>query len=141
VKAVLSGVLLAVTVLTVFSCASAPTKPLGPGEVRLLRMDFPDPSEVRRNLRYTVDIKYEAQGGPEITRVCIQWTGYTLNCVKALDYGNGLLGADVVAPSAVGSYAVKAYVYYTRDGKMEQSNVVEAPVQVKGEKPPQTQTR
>ena len=133
-KAVLSGVLLAVTVLTVFSCAGVPTT-LGPGEVRLLRMDFPDPSEVRRNLRYTVDIKYEAQGGPEITRVCIQWTGYTLNCVKALDYGNGLLRADVVVPSVMGSYAVKAYIYYARDGKMEQSNVVEAPVQVKGEKP------
>jgi len=134
VKAVLSGVLLAVTVLTVFSCAGAPTT-LGPGEVRLLRMDFPDPSEVRKNSRYTVDIKYEAQGGPEITRVCIQWTGYTLNCVKALDYGNGLLRADVVVPSVMGSYAVKAYIYYARDGKMEQSNVVGAPVQVKGEKP------
>jgi len=140
VKAVLSGVLLAVTVLTVFSCASAPTKPLGPGEVRLLRMDFPDPSDVRRNLRYTVEIKYEAPGEPEITRVCIQWTGYTLNCMKALDYGNGLLRTDVVAPSVVGSYAVKAYIYYARDGKTEQSNVVEAPVQVKGEKPP-TPTR
>jgi len=99
-----------------------------------LRMDFPDPSEVRRNLQYTVDIKYEAQGGPEITRICIQWTSYALNCMKALNYGNGVLITDVVAPSAPGSYAAKVYVYYTRDGKIEQSNVVETPVQVKGDK-------
>ena len=39
-----------VMVLMVASCATVPTDPLGPGEVRLLNINFPDYSEVRKNL-------------------------------------------------------------------------------------------
>jgi len=135
-KLILTGVLLGVVVLMVSSCAGVPTEPLSPGEVRILGMDFLDTSEVRKEVRYMIGIKFDAQGGPEITRACVQWTGYGLNCMKVLDYGNGLIRADVLTPSVPGSYAVKVYVYYVRNGKMEQSNVVTTPVEVKGEKKP-----
>ena len=85
---------------------------------------------------YVASIKFEAEGGPEITRVCLQWTGYGTTCTKVLDYGNGLLRAEILAPEVPGSYAVKFYVYYVKNGKIEQSNIMETPVEVKGEKKP-----
>ena len=131
-KSLLIGVFVGgVIVLMVCSCATVPKEPLGPGEVRLLSLDFP--SEVRKDSQYVVSIRFEAEGGPEISTVCIQWAGLGSKCTKALDYGNGLLRADVLAPATPGSYKVKAQVYYVRNGKVEQSNIVETPVDVKGE--------
>ena len=136
-KSILIGILMgALILLMISSCATVPTEPLGPGEVRLLRMDIPDASEFRKDARYVVTIQFEAEGGPEITRVCLQWTGYGTTCTKVLDYGNGLLRAEIPAPEVPGSYAVKSYVYYLRNGKIEVSNVIVTPVNVKGEKKP-----
>ena len=135
-KLILMGVVLGTIVLMVCSCASVPTEPLSPGEIRLLAMDFSDASEVRKEQRYTVDVKFDAQGAPEITRACFQWSGYGSNCMKPLDYGNGLIKAEILAPSVPGSYSIKTYIYYVRNGKMEQSNAVTTPVAVKGEKKP-----
>ena len=136
-KSILIGALMGVLVLLMISsCATVPTEPLGPGEVRLLKMDFPDDSDIRKNTRYVVSIKFEAEGGPEITRVCVQWTGYGTACSKVLDYGNGILRAEVLAPGVPGSYAVKSYVYYVRNGKIEQSNLVQTPVNLKGDRMP-----
>jgi hypothetical protein len=136
-KSALIDVLMgAVILLMISSCATVPTEPLGPGEVRLLKMDFPDESEIRKDFRYLVTIQFEAEGGPEITRVCLQWTGYGTTCTKVLDYGNGMLKAEFPVPEVPGSYAAKSYVYYMRNGKIETSNVIVTPVNVKGEKKP-----
>ena len=131
-KSFLIGVLVGGVIgLMVSSCATVSKEPLGPGEVRLLSLDFP--SEVRKDSQYVVSIRFEAEGGPEISTVCIQWAGLGSKCTKVLDYGNGLLKADVLTPAAPGSYKVKAQVYYVRNRKVEQSNIVETPVDVKGD--------
>jgi hypothetical protein len=133
-KSMLMGVIMgAVMLLTIFSCATVPTEPLGPGEVRLLAVNFPDPGEVKQRGRCVVNIEFETAGNSEITRVYVGWGGSRSHYIDKINvnYANRLITVDIPTPDSVGSYGIKTYVYYARDGKIQQSNVVETSVNVK----------
>ncbi len=59
----------------VFSCATVPSGPLAPGEVRLIGMDIPHEEGIIRNLPFVVTIHFEVDGKPEIRRACFYWSG------------------------------------------------------------------
>jgi len=119
--------------LTISSCAttSAEREPLGPGEIRLIGANFPEFGGIKKNVKYPVDIKFEADGRPEVTRVCVNWNVYNAGCGPLLDinYGTGVLRADVPTPMD-GLYMFRAYVYYTRHEISVRSNAVEIPVTI-----------
>jgi hypothetical protein len=59
-------ILISGVILFVSSCATAPTGPIAPGEVRLLKTDIPHEGTIKRNLRFIVNINFEADGKPEV---------------------------------------------------------------------------
>lgn len=131
-KSTLIGVLVSVVILLmVSSCATVPTEPLGSGELRLLGVSFTEFGAIKRNLRYVVNIKFEADGSPEITRACVYWNVYGPSCVNVMDvsYGDGIIRADVPTPMD-GLYTFKIFVYYIRGGRTQRSNAVEIQVSV-----------
>jgi hypothetical protein len=130
-RAVLIGVLMGVGVFMVSSCATVPPEPLVQGELRLLEMNFVEIAAIRQGVDHQVDIKFEADGRPEVTRACFYWSGDGPHCtnVKDVSYGSGIINVIVPAPLK-GAYVFKAYVYYMRDGKTLRSNPVETPVHI-----------
>ena len=52
--------------LFVSSCATTPTGPVAPGELRLLKIDIPYEGSIKRSLRFVVNINFEADGKPEV---------------------------------------------------------------------------
>ena len=126
--ALVCGVLLSM----VSSCATVPDEPLNPGQVRLIGVMFPEiGGNIKKNVKYPVNIKFEAEGRPEITRVCIYWGVYGPTCLEVMEvnYGTGIVSAFVPTPTS-GQYEFKAFVYYIRDGRSLRSNMVEIPVDV-----------
>jgi hypothetical protein len=123
----IGGVLLFV----VSSCATVPKEPLSPGELRLLGLEFPEFGAIKQNVQYSVNLKFEADGRPEITRACVYWGVYGPSCgnVSNVNHGTGIVTAFVPTPM-VGTYTFKAFVYYLRDGRTVRSNMVEAPITV-----------
>jgi hypothetical protein len=117
--------------LIVSSCATVPDEPLAPGQLRLTGVRFPDVGGVKTNLKYVVNLKFEADGRPEITRVCVYWSVYGPSCEDPMEvnYGNGTLSSFVRTPLK-GQYSFKAYVYYLRNGVSLRSNMVEIPMDV-----------
>ena len=130
-RAVLIGVLMGACVLMVSSCATVPQEPLMQGELRLLGMNFVEIGAIRQFVDHQVDIKFEADGRPEVTRACFYWSEDGPHCttVKDVNYGSGIINVIVPAPLK-GAYAFKAYIYYMREGKTLRSNAVETPVHI-----------
>ena len=114
------------------SCATAPTGPIAPGEVRLLRIDLPPAGSFRRNLPLTVDIVFEADGKPEIKTACFYWSGDGPYCFKVLDVNYGSPGTISVEPRAQGSgiYVLEVYVLYIRGGKTQPTKKISSPISV-----------
>jgi hypothetical protein len=114
------------------SCATVSTKPLASGEVRLLRIDIPEIGDLRANLQYPVDISFEADNRPEITRACFSWSGDGPYCFKVTDvnYGSGKIRVDFRSTSNSGSYILRSYVLYVRDGRTTKTNSVATRVSV-----------
>jgi hypothetical protein len=132
-KPIFMVVLMAVAVLfMVPSCATVSTKPLAPGEVRLLGINTPEIGELRANLQYLVNISFEADGRPEITRACFSWSGEGPYCFKVTDvnYGSGTIKVDFRSPANTGHYTLESYVLYIRDGRTRSTNVVRTYVSV-----------
>jgi hypothetical protein len=123
-------VLLAAVGALVFSCATVPSGPLGPGEVRLIGMDVPHQESIKQNLPFVMTIQFEADGKPEIRRACFYWSGDGPYCFKAVDVSYGSPGTIRVEPRAKdsGSYVLEAYALYIRDGKTQQTKPVSSPV-------------
>jgi hypothetical protein len=115
-----------IVLLVVPSCATMPTGPLGPGEVRLLRIDVPNEATIRRVSPFTVNITFEADGEPEIKAACFYWSGDGPNCLKVLDVRYGSPGTIQVEPRAKtsGSYVLETYVQYIRDGKTQPTKII-----------------
>jgi hypothetical protein len=108
------------------SCAAAPTKPLGPGELKLLSMVVPEKENIRVNLSFVVNIRFEADGQPEIRSACFSFAGDGPHCVKVTDghYGSpGTIRAQIHTKNP-GSRLLQGYVLYIRDGKIQPTNTV-----------------
>ncbi len=116
---------------SVLSCATVPTEPLGPGDVRLIGVEFPEFGGIKKNVKYLANIKFEADGRPEITRACAYWGVYGPYCMGILDvnYGTGIARIDVQTPPD-GLYRFKVFAYYVRDGRTVRTNLVETSVTV-----------
>ena len=123
-------VLLVAVAASFFSCATAPSGPLGPGEVRLIKMDIPHQESIKRNLSFVITIQFEADGRPEIRRACFYWSGDGPYCFKVVDVSYGSPGTIRVEPRArdSGSYVLEAYALYVRDGKTQQTRAISSPV-------------
>jgi hypothetical protein len=134
-KSLQLGILMGIAVLfMVSSCATVPTEPLAPGEVRLLRIHFPEIRVIKGNFSYLVNLNFEADGKPEITRACFFWSGDGPYCYKVVDaqYGWGTLKVDLPIPSPPygGFYTLKGYIVYMKDGRSQRTNIVETMVEV-----------
>ena len=125
-RSILVSVLIGAVTLLVFSCATVPSGPLAPGEVKLIKMDVPHEESIKRNLPFLVNINFEADGKPEIRRACFYWSGDGPYCFKVTDVDYGSPGTIRVEPRAKpsGSYVLEAYVLYVRDGKTQPSKVI-----------------
>jgi len=126
-KPVLVGVFVGVALLLgIFSCATVPSEPLGEGELKLLKIKVPENGNLRVGLLYTVDISFEADGKPEISRVLCFCSGegpYYYK-VKGVTYGSpGGFSIDFSVPD-IGSQRVECYADYVRDGKRRRTNSV-----------------
>ncbi len=125
-KGALTALLMGVVVLSaISSCATVPKEPLGPGELRLLSMDVPENGNLKLSILYRMTITFEADGKPEIRRVCLVWPGEAPRCLRVMyvEYGSE-------ASFEVGLYALpdrnrlECYVEYIRDGKVRRTNTV-----------------
>lgn len=132
IRPVTLTVLLGGVAQLVFSCATAPSGPPAPGEVKLIKMDIPHEETVKRNLPFVVTIQFEADGKPEIKRACFYWSGDGPYCFKVIDVDYGSPGTIRVEPRAKesGQYLLEAYVLYVRDGKTQPSKVISSRVQI-----------
>jgi hypothetical protein len=118
--------MIGVFLLGVSSCATVPTKPLAPGEVRLLSIVVPEKEKIRVNLPFVVDISFEADGQPEIKTACFYFAGDGPHCFKVtdVDYGPpGTIKVQIYSKNP-GSRLLECYVLYIRDGKNQPTNVV-----------------
>jgi len=115
--------------LLVFSCATVPTQPLAPGEVRLLSMDVLG-GGVQANSSFAVNIFFEAAGNPQIKRACFSESQEGPYCsdVSYLTLGTKR-GFQVYLPGlSVGSHRVECYAEYIRDGETRKTNVIAAQI-------------
>jgi hypothetical protein len=119
-----------VVLLLISSCATVPTEPLSPGEVRLLGLQITGDPVV--NIAVRVKVLFEADGRPEIRRACVTWSGDTQSCVKVSDVEYGSPGSFSVwlVPRQRGSLVLQCYAEYPREGKAWPSNKVSTPVAV-----------
>ena len=131
--AVLIGV---VIMLFVFSCATVPTEPLGPGELRLLSMDVVG-SGPEVGTPFTVNVFFEAAGHPEIKRACFFYESGMGRCFGESDVSYVILGTKrafrVDLPGiSVGSHRVQCYAEYIRNGETQKTNVIVTEISVYG---------
>jgi len=125
-KAVLTAILLSVVVLlAISSCATVPKEPLGPGELRLLGLEVPENGNLKVGIIYRVMILFEADGKPEIRRVCFTWAGESARCVrvKNVEYGSDA-SIEVSLYALPDRNRLDCYVEYVRDGKVRRTNTV-----------------
>jgi len=122
----------AVIILSISSCATAPSKPLALGEVRLINMRVTDRGEIRLNFPFVVDINFETDGKPEFRTACFSFSGDGPYCYKVMDVNYGSHGTIKVQVRAknTGLYALESYVYYIRDGKVQPTNIVNCNIRV-----------
>ena len=132
-KAVLKYLFLGgVVMLFLSSCATAPTEPLAVGEVKLLKVRFPEFGAIKKNLQYGVNFSFESTGEIEVKRACFYWSGDGPHCfpIKDVYYGSpGTISAVVYTPGS-GLYSVDGYVLYVKDGKTIRSNHVSTSVEI-----------
>jgi hypothetical protein len=126
-KSILIAVLMGGVVLSVVSsCATVPTGPLAPGEVRLLSIDVRRDEPISRYVSYAVNIIFEAKGEPQIKRACFYWSGDGPHCFEVTNVSLGLRGAfQLYLPGLeYGSYRLECYAEYIREGETRKTNVV-----------------
>lgn len=126
-------VLVSGVIVLISSCATVPTGALAPGEVRLLRIDFPHEMDIQRGIPFAVNITFEAEGRPEIRTACFYWSGDGPYCFKVKDVSYGSPGTISVEPRAMssGSYVMETYVLYIRDGKTQPTKIIRSPISIR----------
>jgi len=75
----------------VSSCATVPTEPLTPGELRLLRLDVPGSQNIMNHTEYQVKIDFDADGKPEIKRICFYYSGNGPYCILKWNVSTGTI--------------------------------------------------
>jgi len=132
VSSLLIAVLMGGGILLTSSCATVPTGPLAPGEVKLLRIDVPHEGGIKGNLPFTINIIFEADGKPEIRTACFYWSGDGPKCFKVLDVNYGSPGTINVEPRAKssGMYVLETYVLYIRGGKTQPTKIISSPITI-----------
>ena len=112
--------------LLISSCATVP-KPLAPGELRLLGMDALEKENIKLHSPFIVNIRFEADGEPEIKLACFYFAEDGPYCFKVTDVNYGLRGTIKVQirASNPGAQFLKGYVVYIRDGKAQPTNTVD----------------
>jgi hypothetical protein len=126
-KLILKAVLMNIAVLLVISsCATVPTKPLAPGELRLLSILIPEQEKIKVNLPVVVKISFEAEGSPEIRSACFYFSGDGPHCFKVtdVDYGSPGTIKIQILPRITARRLLECYVIYVREGKLQATNVV-----------------
>jgi hypothetical protein len=125
-KSILRTILLGgILLFGTFSCATAPTGPIAPGEVRLLSIDVPG-AGIKANTFFPVNIFFEAAGNPEIKRACFYESGQKPSCFDVSYVTLGTKRAFQVHLSglSIGSHRVECYAEYIRDGETRKTNVI-----------------
>ncbi len=119
-------VLTAGVLLSLFSCATSPTRSLSPGELRLLKIDVPLEANTRRGLPFLVNIHFEADGKPEMKRAGFYFSEEGPYCFKIINvkYGPPRTMDVEIRTNLYGSYSLVGFVQYLRDGKTELTNKV-----------------
>jgi hypothetical protein len=107
----------------VSSCATVPTEPLTPGELRLLRLDVPGSEAISRGVDYQVKIDFDADGKPEIKRICFYYSGDGPYCILKWNVSTGTIILWARA-DRTGQYQLECYAEYIRDGKIQRTNSV-----------------
>jgi len=126
-KLILKAVLMNIAVLLVISsCSTVPTKPLAPGDLRLLSMHVSEEENIKVNIPFMVNIKFEAGGEPEIRAACFYFSGDGPRCFKVTDVNYGSPGTIKIQihTKDPGSTHLECYVGYIRDGKIQPTNVI-----------------
>jgi hypothetical protein len=111
--------------LGISSCATV-SKPLTPGELRLLSILVPEKENIRLHLPFIVNMSFEADGEPEIKSACFYFADDGPHCFKVTDVNYGLRGTIKlqIHTSNPGARLLKGYVLYIRDGKVQPTNMV-----------------
>lgn len=125
-KRMLTSILTSLAILlTISSCATVPQGPLEPGEMRLLSLEVPENGNLKVNIEYQLTIKFEADGHPEVRRVCFTWSGEGPRCtrVKNVEYGSDA-SLYVLFRSPLDRHLLECYVEYVRDGRVRRTNTV-----------------
>ena len=109
--------------LAISSCATAPKGPLEPGEMRLLSLDVPENGNLKSGIAYRISINFEADGRPEIRRVCFTWSGDGPYCVPVKDvkYGSEAY-IELPLYARPNTNKFECYVEYVREGKIRRTN-------------------
>jgi hypothetical protein len=112
--------------LGISSCVTVPTKPLAPSELRLLSMHVPEEENIKVNIPFVVNIKFEADGEPEIRAACFYFSGDGPHCFKVTDVSYGSPGTIKIQihTNDLGFGHLDCYVGYIRDGKIQPTNVI-----------------
>ena len=122
--------LLVASCFAIASCATVPTGPLAPGELRLLKLQPPE--TIRAGVPYDVLVSFQVDGPPSISRACFFWSGSISRegpyCFGVRDVEPGSPGTFKVRlrTNNRGTYTLNGYVEYFRDGKTDKSNEVSA---------------
>ena len=131
-KNLLSCLILFWISITLLSCATVPTGPLTPGELRLLSMNVLE-LHIDRGIPFKVDISFEADGKPQIKGACFYWSGEGPYCMRRnIDVQYGTLGHLTLRliTNNPGNYILEGYVEYIRDGKIQITNRVASTISV-----------
>ena len=126
-KSLFIGVLMGgVILLVVSSCATVPTRPLAPGEVRLLGIDFRGGRGIEAYESIVANISFEAEGKPEIKKACFDLSGEGSNCFDAMyvTFGPQRTFQVQLPGMAPGSYAVTYDAEYIQNGETRKTNAI-----------------
>ena len=131
-RCILISLLIGGIILLVSSCATVPTKPLASGELRLLSIGTTERMEIKRNIPFEVKINFESDSKPEIRSACFYWGGDGPYCFKVRDVDYGSPGTIKVKLTVTrsGYHALESYVVYTREGKVQATNIVSTNLRV-----------
>jgi hypothetical protein len=112
----------------VSSCATVPTEPLAPGELRFLSLEVPGGLTIRSSTEYQARIRFQAEGKREIKRICLLYSGDGPYCITKWSLDAGIITIWLRADRR-GNYRLECYAEYNQEGKIRRTNSVTAPVE------------
>ncbi len=122
----------AVFLMLMSSCATVPTEPLAQGEVRLLSLEVEGAGSVKGDSLIQVKVRFEAEGRPELRRVCFYWSDAGPYCsqIKDISWGSPSVFVTWIRTGKAGLFNLAGYIEYLKDGNPRASNKVSTNVEV-----------